>query len=79
VRADLTPGAFGPVKWIGLLALAAALGLCWYVFVGTPPTVAPTDGTWRQVSPDFASGVILLIVAAIGYLFGRDSRRSQHD
>jgi uncharacterized protein len=74
-----TPSAFGSARWAGLLALAVGFGLCWYFFVGTPPSVSPNDGTWRHVSPDFASGVILVIVAAIGYLFGRDSRRSQHD
>jgi hypothetical protein len=74
--ADVTPGIFSTARLVGLLALAAVLGICWYFFVGTLQTVSPTDGTWRHVSPDFASGVILLIVAAIGYLFGRDSRRS---
>lgn len=74
--ADVTPSMFGSMRWAGLLVLAVALGFCWYFFVGTMPKVAATDGTWRHVSPDFASGVILIIVAAIGYLFGRDSYRS---
>lgn len=74
---DAAPGIFGSMRWVGVPALAVALGFCWYFFVGTMPNVAPTDGTWRHVSPDFASGVILIIVAAIGYLFGRDSSRSQ--
>ncbi len=71
--AEVAPSASGLGRWAGLLVLAATLCVCWYLFVGTTSGVAPTDGTWRHVSPDFASGVILIIVAAIGYLFGRDS------
>jgi len=75
--AEVAPGATGPIRWVGLLVLAIALVFCWYLFVGTTSSVAPIDGAWRHVSPDFASGVILIIVAAIGYLFGRDSCRGQ--
>lgn len=75
--AEVAPNASGLGRWAGLLVLAAALCVCWYLFVGSTSSVAPTDGTWRHVSPDFASGVILIVVAAIGYLFGRDSCRGR--
>jgi hypothetical protein len=73
--AEVAPSGSRLGRWAGLLVLAAALCFCWYLFVGSTSSVAPTSGTWQRVSPDFASGVILIIVAAIGYLFGRDSYR----
>ncbi|EGP08222.1 carbon monoxide dehydrogenase G protein [Bradyrhizobiaceae bacterium SG-6C] len=53
-----------------LLALALLVGAGWYFFGGGLPKLVPA-GSNQAVSPDFASAVVLLIVAAIGYLFGR--------
>lgn len=66
---DVTPGIFKHVKSAGIVLLLAAIGACWYLFGGTLPSLAPNSGA--HVSPDFTSGVLLVIVAAIGYLFGR--------
>jgi len=66
---DVTPGIFKHVKPVGIVMLLAAIGACWYLFGGALPSLKPTRGA--HVSPDFTSGVLLVIVAAIGYLFGR--------
>lgn len=66
---DVTPGLFKHIKSAGLVLLLAAIGVCWYFLGGSLPTLTPNSGA--HVSPDFTSGVLLVIVAAIGYLFGR--------
>lgn len=66
---DVTPGVFKHVKSVGLVLLLAAIGACWYLSGGALPSLRPDSGA--HVSPDFTSGVLLLVVAAIGYLFGR--------
>ena len=73
---DVTPGLFKHVKSAGLVVLLAAIGVGWYVFGGTLPSLTPTSGA--HVSPDFTSGVLLVIVAAIGYLFGRQQTGAIH-
>lgn len=49
-----------------LVLLLAAIGACWYLFGAALPSLEP--GGNAHVSPDFASGVLLIVVAAIGYL-----------
>ena len=66
---DVTPGLFNHLKFAGVVLLLSAVAACWYLFGGALPNLAPNNGA--HVSPDFTSGVLLLIVAAIGYLFGR--------
>jgi carbon monoxide dehydrogenase subunit G len=66
---DVTPGLFKHIKSASLVLLLAAIGVCWYFLGGSLPTLTPNSGA--HVSPDFTSGVLLVIVAAIGYLFGR--------
>lgn len=66
---DVTPGLFKHLKFAGVALLLSAVAACWYLFGGALPNLAPNNGA--HVSPDFTSGVLLLIVAAIGYLFGR--------
>lgn len=66
---DVTPAVFKHMKAVGIVLLAAAIAACWYLFGGALPSLAPNSGA--HVSPDFANGVLLAIVAAIGYLFGR--------
>lgn len=73
---DVTPGVFKHVKSAGIVLLLAAIAVCWYQFGGVLPSLAPNSGT--HVSPDFTSGVLLIIVAAIGYLFGRQQSRAIH-
>lgn len=67
---DVTPGIFKHMKSIGIVLLLAAIGAgWWYLSGGALPSLRPDSGT--HVSPDFAGGVLLIVVAAIGYLFGR--------
>ncbi len=66
---DVTPGIFKHMKAAGIVLLLAAIGACWYLFGGALPSLTPSSGA--HVSPDFTSGVLLVIVAAIGYLFGK--------
>lgn len=73
---DITPGVFKHVKSAGIVLLLAAIAACWYQFGGVLPSLTPNSGT--HVSPDFTSGVLLIIVAAIGYLFGRQQSRAIH-
>jgi len=73
---DITPGVFKHVKSMGIVLLLAAVTVCWYQFGGVLPSFTPNSGT--HVSPDFASGVLLIIVAAVGYLFGRQQSRTIH-
>lgn len=54
----------------GVFLLIALIGVCWFVFGGFPQVRA---GTGASVSADLVSGVILMLVAAVGYLFGRQS------
>ncbi len=76
IPVDVTPGIFRHVKSIGIVLLLAAIGLCWYLFGGGLPSFRPDSGA--HVSPDFTSGVLLVVVAAIGYLFGRQQSGSIH-
>ncbi|HEY0218610.1 MAG TPA: carbon monoxide dehydrogenase subunit G [Afipia sp.] len=69
---DMTPGIFKNLKLAGLVLLVGAFALTWYLFGGTLPGFG-SPGARGQTSPDFASGVQLIIVAAIGYLFGRQT------
>lgn len=73
---DVTPGIFKHVKSVGIVLLLAAIGVCWYFFGGALPSLRPDSGA--HVSPDFTSGVLLVIVAAIGYLFGRQQTGTIH-
>jgi hypothetical protein len=73
---DVTPGLFKHIKSAGLVLLLAAIGACWYLFGGALPSLTPNSGA--HVSPDFTSGVLLVIVAAIGYLFGRQQTGTVH-
>lgn len=63
-------GFAGHAGLASLLALALLVGAGWHFLGGGLPKLVPT-GSNQTVSPDFASAVVLLIVAAIGYLFGR--------
>lgn len=73
---DITPGLFKHVKSAGFVLLLAAIGACWYLFGGALPSLTPSGGA--HVSPDFTGGVMLVIVAAIGYLFGRQQTGTVH-
>lgn len=73
---DVTPGIFKHVKSIGIVLLLAAIGACWYLFGGGLPSFRPDSGA--HVSPDFTSGVLLVVAAAIGYLFGRQQTGTIH-
>ena len=73
---DVTPGIFRHMKSAGLVLLLAAIGACWYLFGGALPSLTPNSGA--HVSPDFTSGVLLVVVAAIGYLFGRQQTGTIH-
>ncbi len=73
---DAAPGMFKHLKSAGLVLLVGVIVLGWYLFGGTLPNLKPAGGTLGNVSPDFADAVQLIIVAAIGYLFGRQSSGS---
>lgn len=66
---DVAPGVFRHVKSIAIVLLLAAIGAGWYLLGGAVPSLSPDNGI--HVSADFAGGVLLIVVAAIGYLFGR--------
>lgn len=68
--AAAAPGWFGGSGLAGLILLAAVICIGWYVLGANLPKLVPAGGN-QTVSPDFFSAVLLLIVAAIGYLFGR--------
>ncbi len=65
---DVTPGFFKHVRPVGIFMLFAVICACWFLFGGALPSLKPIGA---HVSPDFTSGALLVIVAAIGYLFGR--------
>lgn len=65
---EKTSGFFHRVGVSGVILLIVAIAACWYLFGSTLPA-RPTGGI--NVSPDLVSGVILILVAAVGYLFGR--------
>lgn len=71
---DMTSGIFKNLKLAGLVVLIGALVVTWYLFGGPLPGFGP--GAPGQTSPDFANGVQLVLVAAIGYLFGRQTGNS---
>ena len=66
---DVTPGIFKHMKSAGIVLLLAAIGACLYLFGSALPSLRPDSGA--HVSPDFTSGALLVVVAAIGYLLGR--------
>jgi carbon monoxide dehydrogenase subunit G len=61
---------FGGNGLAGLIILALVIGIGWYFLGADLPKLVPAGGN-QTVSPDFFSAVLLLVVAAIGYLFGR--------
>lgn len=63
-------GWFGGSGLAGLIVLGAVICVGWHFFGANVPKLVPSGNT-QTVSPDFFSAVLLLIVAAIGYLFGR--------
>lgn len=63
------PSFFSSIKSAGLIALIAAIGACWYLLGGHLPAPQPMNDI--HLSSDFTGGVMLLLVAAVGYLFGR--------
>lgn len=73
---DLTPGIFKHSKWAAIILLTAAAGLAWNLFGGSLPFPLPRNGSQEHISPEFGSAVQLIIVAAIGYLFGRQHSKS---
>lgn len=73
---DVTPGIFKHMKAIGIVLLLAAIGAGWYLSGGALPSLRADSGT--HMSPDFTSGVLLVVVAAIGYLFGRQQTSTIH-
>ncbi|MCL8382897.1 MULTISPECIES: SRPBCC family protein [Xanthobacter] len=74
--AEVTPDAFRHLKLVGIGLLAAAAGLAWYLFGGALSGIASRSGVGTPISADFASAVLLIMVAAIGYLFGRLNRHT---
>lgn len=58
----------------GLLVLCIALAGFWYAFGANLPSLVPADGGRAHVSADFASALMLIVVASIGFLLGRQSR-----
>ncbi|MEW6768395.1 MAG: carbon monoxide dehydrogenase subunit G [Pseudomonadota bacterium] len=54
-----------------ILALAIG-GLLWYVFGSPTLNTIQASALPNQVSADFVSSVLLVLVGAIGYLFGRN-------
>lgn len=73
---DVTPGIFKHMKSAGLVLLLAAIGACWYTFGGIFPNLTSSGSV--HVSPEFTGSVLLVIVAAIGYLFGRQQTSTIH-
>ena len=67
------------VKLVAALAVVGALGLAFYRYGGLLPSLVPAPNTLAgdgraHVSPDMSSAIQLIIVAAIGYLFGARSK-----
>jgi carbon monoxide dehydrogenase subunit G len=63
---------------IAAVVFASVLVAMWAVYGGLLPSLAPGDavqGGAARVSPDFASAVQLIMVAAIAYLFGVRAKR----
>jgi len=67
--AEPAPGLFDQLKGTGPALVALVAALAWLLFGGPVPGMGAS-----QVSADFTAGLHLIIVAAIGYLFGRQSR-----
>jgi hypothetical protein len=77
---DQPPSMFSVLKLVGAVALAGALGLAWYRYGGLLPSLVPTPDTLAadgraHVSPDVGSTILLIMAAAIGYLFGARSNK----
>lgn len=56
-----------------LLLLCAVLAGFWYVFGSNLPSLAPAESGRAHVSADFASGLVLIVVASVGFLLGRQT------
>jgi len=57
-----------------VLLLMTAGAACWLILSGAMPSLTTTGFGVGAVSPDFAAALQLLVVGAIGYLFGRHAR-----
>lgn len=69
-----TPSAGVSLPVMALVVFASVLAALWAVYGGLLPSLAPAAGDPGRISPDLASVVQLVMVAAIGYLFGARSR-----
>ena len=56
-----------------LLLLCAVLAGFWYLFCSNLPSLMPAESGRAHVSADFASGLVLIVVASIGFLLGRQT------
>jgi carbon monoxide dehydrogenase subunit G len=56
-----------------LLLLCAAIAGFWYLFGATLPVLLPAEGGRVHVSADFASAMVLIVVASVGFLLGRQT------
>lgn len=65
------PGGGSRMPFFAALAMAAVFAFLWLSERGGTPAPAPA----QSLSPDFYAAVQLILVAAIGYLFGRSSDR----
>lgn len=57
----------------GLLMLCVALAGFWYAFGASLPSLVPADGDRAHVSADFVSTLVLIVVASVGFLLGRQN------
>jgi uncharacterized protein len=72
--AGVAPGAGVSLPMMALVVFVSVLAALWAVYGGLLPSLAPGEGGSGRISPDLASVVQLVMVAAIGYLFGARSR-----
>lgn len=69
-----SPGFFGFLTPSFLLLLVTAGAAGWLFLSGGMPRLMSSSPGMSSVSPDFAAALQLLVIAAIGYLFGRQAQ-----
>lgn len=67
------PNTNGYASIGSLLLLCAVLAGFWYVFGSNLPSLMPAESGRAHVSADFASGLVLIVVASVGFLLGRQT------
>ncbi|MBN8981327.1 MAG: carbon monoxide dehydrogenase subunit G [Rhizobiales bacterium] len=70
----MVPAAPRNSTTLAVILVFGFAGLLWYIFGGSTINSIQSSVLPNRVSPDFITSVLLVVIGAIGYLFGKSSK-----